>query len=60
MYFNQNNTASSIMCASLEKIITMINDDVIDWEKNSRKFFREEWTNEKALISWIKANKIKI
>ena len=45
-YFNQNNNASSIMGASLEETITMIDDDVIDWEKNTREFFLEKWTNE--------------
>ena len=34
------------MRASLEETITMIDDDVIDWEKNTREFFREQWTNE--------------
>ena len=34
------------MGASLEETITMIDDDVIDWEKNTREFFLEKWTNE--------------
>ena len=50
-YFNQNNNASSIMGAYLEETITMIDYDmiddvVIDWEKNTREFFREKLTNE--------------
>ena len=34
------------MGASLEETITMIDDDVIDWEKNTREFFLEKYANE--------------